>query len=149
MTDFRQWLHGTHRIRATASELAEILDVSRATMTRKLIGDELTGDEVVLMSRHFDVNPVQALVDLGFIEESEVFTFLDQGGLLIETAEDGELALELARRLNPASELAAIREIEARSNRPQAATSSTFDMPIGAVADSSDWHEEENSEFDD
>ena len=46
--------------------------------------------------------------------------FLDSDGQLVETADEGELALELARRLNPATRAPEINEIAARRSNTTA-----------------------------
>jgi len=55
------------------------------------------------------------------------------GGQLVGTAEDGELALELARRLNPATRAPEIDELAARRSNTAPADVS----PLAYVADSS------------
>ncbi|OWM43005.1 hypothetical protein [Corynebacterium diphtheriae] len=120
MKDFRDWLSAVHHSKITASEVAATLGISRATATRKLI-DGLSADNVISICRSLSVNPVQALVDLGHVTESEITDFLESDGALVTTAEDGELALELARRLNPATMATEIDELaERRRNSPTA-----------------------------
>src|SRR5699024_8017763 len=84
------------------------------------------------------INPVEALTELGYLEYGEVMTFMDMGGQLLDTAEDGELALELARRLNPATHAPLIDELEARSATPH----------LHAVADSSPGEDELRAQQD-
>ncbi|QQU97756.1 hypothetical protein [Corynebacterium amycolatum] len=147
MTDFRDWLQRVHRQRITANDVAESLNISRATATRKLL-DGLDASDIITLCRKTHVNPIQALVDLGHLTEDEVYDFLDNGRLMVDTATNGQLSLELARRLNPATMAATLDEIESRSNVVDF-QSARPDIPQDAVADSSDYHEEENNEFDD
>lgn len=115
MTDFRDWLQRVHRQRITANDVAEALSISRATATRKLL-DGLDASDIITLCRKTQVNPIQALVDLGHLTEDEVYSFLDNGRLMVDTATNGQLSLELARRLNPATMAATLDEIESRSN---------------------------------
>lgn len=133
MTDFRDWLNRVHRQRITANDVADTLGISRATATRKLL-EGLDAGDIITLCRNVNVNPVQALVDLGHLEEPEVYAFLDNGQLLVDTATDGQLSLELARRLNPATMASVLDEIEARSNVTsiQSARAATHD---GTVTD--------------
>ncbi|MEY8565153.1 helix-turn-helix transcriptional regulator [Corynebacteriaceae bacterium 7-707] len=114
MTDFRHWLRDLNGRRVTADDIAHELGVSRTTVTRRLVNDELSTDELVKLSRAYDVNPLQALVDLGRITDAEVWGYLESEGQLVETADEGELAIELAKRLNPATRAPEISSIEER-----------------------------------
>lgn len=115
MTDFRDWLQRVHRQRITANDVAEALNISRATATRKLL-EGLDASDIITLCRKTQVNPIQALVDLEHLTEDEVYDFLDNGRLMVDTATNGQLSLELARRLNPATMAATLDEIESRSN---------------------------------
>ncbi|MDN6428045.1 winged helix-turn-helix domain-containing protein [Acidipropionibacterium jensenii] len=114
MTDFRHWLRDLNGRRVTADDIAHKLGVSRTTVTRRLVNDELTADELITLANAYDVNPLQALVDLGRITDQQVWAYLESGGQLVETAEDAALALELARRLNPATVAPEIDMLAAR-----------------------------------
>lgn len=98
-----------------------ILKLSRATATRRLTQGELSADETIQLSRSLNVEPVMALVDLGYITHSEVISFLGDSGF-IATADDGELAIELARRLNPATKADEIDELEQRRRSNESRT---------------------------
>ena len=115
MTDFRDWLHRVHRQRITANDVADTLGISRATATRKLL-DGLDASDIITLCRKCRVNPIQALVDLEYLTESEAYDFFDNGRLMVDTATEGQLSLELARRLNPATMAPILDEIESRSN---------------------------------
>lgn len=114
MIDFRQWLYSTTNRRITAEQIGEILGISRTSATRRLTKGDLSAGEVIALCRKVDVNPVLALVDLEYISDPEVWDYLESEGKLVETAEDGELALELARRLNPAKIAPILDELAAR-----------------------------------
>lgn len=132
MADYRDWFRSATGRRVTAEEIATALGVSRATATRRLV-DGMDPGDVIKLSRALRVNPVEALVDLGHLTHGEAMDFLDSDGQLVDTAEDGELAIELARRLNPATRAPEIDELAARrSNTPPADVS-----PLAYVADSS------------
>ncbi|MDK8693619.1 hypothetical protein [Corynebacterium sp. MSK158] len=74
--------------------------------------------------------------------------FLDSDGALVSTADEGELAIELARRLNPATRADEIDELAAR--RAGAPVSEPDDsMPEGAVAYSGPDEDAERNDVDD
>lgn len=121
MIDYRDWFRSATGRRITAEEIGDILGLSRPSVTRRLTSpDGLSADEVIAVSRASNVNPVEALVDLGHLEAAEAMAFLDSDGQLVETADEGELALELARRLNPATRAPEINEIAARRSNTTA-----------------------------
>lgn len=132
MTDYRTWFKSATGRRVTADDIATALGVSRATATRRLT-EGLNPGDVIKASRALGVNPVDALVDLGHLAHGEAMDFLDSDGKLVDNTEDGELAIELARRLNPATRAPEIDELEARrSNAPDPNVG-----PLRYVADSS------------
>ena len=149
MIDYRDWYKSATGQRVTAETIGKLIGASRPTVTRRLTQDGLTADEIIKVSRGLRVNPVDALVDLGHITESEAMSHLDSDGALIATAEDGDLALELARRLNPATRANELDELAAR--RTATPVSDTSDsMPLSAVAYSGpDEDAERNDAYDD
>lgn len=158
MTDFRHWLRDLNGRRVTADDIAHKLGVSRTTVTRRLVNDELTADELITLANAYEMNPLQALVDLGRITDQQVWAYLESGGQLVETAEDGALALELARRLNPATiapelDMLAARRAEKSHDRvPPRPADEDNDTPLGAVAysgeDEDAQRQKEDSDFD-
>lgn len=114
VSDFRQWIHRTTGTRVTAEDIAQALGISRTSVTRRLVGDGLEAGEVIVLCRHFGVRPLQALVDMGYLTDREVWDYLESEGQLVETADEGELALELARRLNPATRAPEIDDLVMR-----------------------------------
>lgn len=117
MIDYREWFKSATGRRVTAEEVAQILNVSRATATRRLT-EGLDPGDVIKLSRTLGVNPVMALVDLDHLTHKEALDFLDGEGQLVETADEGYLALVLAQRLNPISKINQVNEIALRrSNR--------------------------------
>lgn len=129
--DPRDWLTSMAKRRITAVEIAEILGVSRTTANSRIVKG-ISSDDLIHICRGLEINPVEALTELGYLEYGEVMTFMDMGGQLLDTAEDGELALELARRLNPATHAPLIDELTENNVHPLHP-----DMPDDAVADSS------------
>lgn len=155
MTDFRHWLRDLNGRRVTADDIAHKLGVSRTTVTRRLVNDELTADELITLANAYKVNPLQALVDLGRITDQQVWAYLESEGQLVETAEDGDLALELARRLNPATVAPELDELAARRSNtqvPPRPADEDNDTPLGAVAysgeDEDAQRQNEDSDFD-
>lgn len=149
MTDFRHWLRDLNGRRVTADDIAHKLGVSRTTVTRRLVNDELTADELITLANAYKVNPLQALVDLGRITDQQVWAYLESEGQLVETAEDGDLALELARRLNPATVAPELDELAARRSNTQVPPRPT-DEDDGTVTEWKDQpHAADSSEDED
>ena len=114
MIDYRDWYKSATGQRVTAETIGKLIGASRPTVTRRLTQDGLTADEIIKVSRGLHVNPIDALVDLGHITEAEAMSHLDNNGKLLDTTEDGELAIELARRPNPATRANEIDELASR-----------------------------------
>lgn len=100
MTDAREWFSAEARRRVTATEMAQHLGVARNTVNGRL-QEGLSADDIITLARAIKVSPINALVELEKVTYDEVFSFLERGGKLVETASEGELALVLAERLNP------------------------------------------------
>lgn len=120
--DAQEWFSSTLQRRVTVVELAGILGVSRTTM-RAWLDDGLSADHLVKLARTLRVNPAIALVELGYLEPKEVMEFVESGGQLLDTADEAQLSLELARRLNPVKRVndalaSNVRPIRARRNVP-------------------------------
>lgn len=81
------------------TEIADHLGVSRKTAQTR-ITEGLEAGDLIALSRALNLNPADALVELGILTHDEVFTFMDSDGTTLSTATDAELALELARRLD-------------------------------------------------
>lgn len=100
MNDIRDWIKRRGR-RITAQEIGDILGLSRTSATRRLVSGELDANEVILICKALDLPAVTALVDLGFLTEDDVARHYEHGGLLLDTADEADLVLELARRIVP------------------------------------------------
>lgn len=111
--DIKQWLsENTHR-RITDQDVADILGTTRKTANRRL-NEGLTADDLILICGKLGINRTMALVELDYIPYQDVIDYLDSDGQLVATADEGELAIELARRLNPATRAPEIDELAAR-----------------------------------
>lgn len=111
--DIKQWLSETSHIRITDQGIANILQVTRKTANKRL-NEGLPVDDLLTLCEALEINRPLALVELGYIPYQEVLDFLDSDGALVSTADEGELAIELARRLNPATLANEIDELAAR-----------------------------------
>lgn len=111
--DVKRWFAETSHRQITDSTIAEILKVTRKTANKR-VNEGLGADDLIVISRALGVNPVIALVEMGHIAYEEVEDFLDSDGQLVATAEPGELAIVLARMLNPATKAPEIDELAAR-----------------------------------
>lgn len=120
--DIKQWLSENAHRRVTDSEVAEILGVTRKTVNTRLNAGTLTADDLLLICERLGINRTLALVELERLPHSDVLEYLDSDGALLATAEDGDLAIELARRLNPATKAHEIDELAARHRRSTPAT---------------------------
>lgn len=91
----RDWFSEAIRRKVTVTEVANLLSVSRNT-ARTRLDEGLTSDEIITIARKLHVNSVKALVELGKIEDEEVFSYLDSDGTLLATATRDELIYQLA-----------------------------------------------------
>lgn len=145
--DIKQWLSETSHIRITDQGIANILQVTRKTANKRL-NEGLPVDDLLTLCEALGINRPLALVELGHVPYQEVLDFLDSDGALVSTADEGELAIELARRLNPATRANEIDELAAR--RAGAPVSDADDsMPLGAVAYSGPDEDAERNDVDD
>ncbi|WP_066584061.1 hypothetical protein [Corynebacterium provencense] len=137
--DTKKWFAETSHRRITDDVIAELLNVTRKTANKR-VNDGLSMDDLVTISRGLDINPVQALVELGHLEYDEVEQFLDSDGQLVATATPGQLSLELARQLNPATfapELDMLAERRAKKSHdrvPPRPDGEDNGLPLGSVA---------------
>ena len=145
--EIKQWLSENSNRRITDQDIATMLNVTRKTANKR-INEGLTAEDLITLCGKLSINRVLALVELDYIPHSDVLDYLDSDGALIATAEDGDLALELARRLNPATRANEIDELAAR--RAGTPVSDPADIPLGAVAYSGpDEDAERNDAYDD
>lgn len=143
--DIKTWLSENSHRRITDQDIATMLNVTRKTANKR-INDGLPADDLITLCGELGVNRVLALVELGYIPHDDAMEYLDSDGALLATAPDGDLALELARRLNPATRAEEIDELEQRRQR----MSNPADIPLGAVAYSGpDEDAERNDAYDD
>ena len=149
--DPKDWFSSMAKRRITVTEIGDLLGVSRNTARTRM--DNLSADDVITISRALHLSPIHGLVELGYLSYDEVFNFLDGGGQLVATADDGDLALELARRLNPATVAPEIDELAARRSNAHSAnvqggpyddgTVREWDPTLDHAADSSPDEQEE------
>lgn len=111
--EIKQWLSETSHRRVTDQEIADILKVTRKTANKRL-NEGLPTDDLLALCQEFGINRTLALVELGHVPYQDVLDFLDSDGALVSTADEGELAIELARRLNPATRANEIDDLAAR-----------------------------------
>lgn len=141
--DIKQWLSENAHHRITDQEVANILKVTRKTANKRLNDGTLSADDLLELCEAFGINRTLALVELERLPYQDVLDFLDSDGQLIETADEGRLALELARRLNPATLAPEIDELEARRTRKDSVSEpDDIDLLDGTVRDFP-WSEDE------
>lgn len=138
--DIKHWLSETSHRRITDQEVADILKITRKTANKRL-NDGLPTDDLLALCKEFGINRTLALVELGHVPYQDVLDFLDSDGALVSTADEGELAIELARRLNPATRANEIDELASRrAGAPVSGPSASLDDDDGIVRDF-DWDE--------
>ncbi|MGP9725437.1 hypothetical protein ACT3SZ_15610 [Corynebacterium sp. AOP40-9SA-29] len=101
--EIKSWFSSRIGRRATATDIADALGVSRNTANTRL-GDGLDAGDTITVCRHFDINPVEALVELGHISHEEAFSFVDSDGTKLATASLEELIRQLAEDNLPLSD---------------------------------------------
>lgn len=113
LMDVKRWFSETTRSQITDARIAEILGVTRKTANKR-VNEGISADDLIAISKALKINPVIALVEFDFITYDDVSDYLDSDGQLIATAEPAHLAIELARKLNPATAAPELDELAAR-----------------------------------
>ncbi|WP_151530566.1 MULTISPECIES: hypothetical protein [Corynebacterium] len=169
MTNTRWWNYVTALIGdSTFSQAAVKAGFDKSAFTRWKKGTPADPAFVVKLARAYEANVLEALVEAEFITEEEAQLREIAPTLDLEDVSADALIDELQRRVDrfnfiknleitdePDMTLGeAVDELEERrsnkhSPRVSPPTAYSDDIPEDAVADSSDYHEEENSEFDD
>lgn len=81
--------------RVTATDIAEILDISRNSANGRL-KNGLAAEDVIVIARGLQVNPIESLVELDKLSRDEVFAYLDGGDTLLASASTEQLVYRLA-----------------------------------------------------
>ena len=143
--------------RVTAQDMADILETSRNTVNLRL-KNGLVAEDIIAISRGLNINPVEALVELGKLTRDEVFGFLDGGDKLLSLASVEELVYRLAEdTLSNADKIelggaarALLEHDDLASRRAGAPVSGPSDsMPLSAVAYSGPDEDAERNDADD
>ena len=143
--------------RVTAQDMADILETSRNTVNLRL-KNGLVAEDIIAISRGLNINPVEALVELGKLTRDEVFGFLDGGDKLLSLASVEELVYRLAEdTLSNADKIelggaarALLERDDLASRRAGAPVSDASDsMPLSAVAYSGPDEDAERNDADD
>ena len=157
MTNTRWWQYVSQVIGgSTYSEAAEKAGFDKSAFTRWKKGARADPDFVVKIARAYDVNVLEALVEAEFITDEEAALTTIAPQLDLAQVDAQELLDELQHRIDT---IRYLLELEEGGDRKLAAIidrsnvvdfqSARPDIPQDAVADDSDYHEEENTEFDD
>lgn len=118
--EIKQWLSENAHRRITDQDVADALGTTRKTANKRL-NEGLPADDLITICGKLGINRTMALVELDYVPYEDVLEYLDSDGQLVSTADEGELAIELARRLNPATKAPEIDELASRrSNTPPA-----------------------------
>ena len=122
---------------ASLRELGDKLHGNHVTIGRRIAaGDPQTAVDI---ARAYGANPLEPLVEIGFIRQDELYGFAR--GIALDEASELELAHAIVRKLEQAqaqgidSPLQAPIDIDA--HRSNTSTGGVGVMPYGAVADSS------------
>lgn len=157
--DFNTWLleligDDSQRTASAKSGMAE------STLSRQLSRGSLRPEMVIALCRGYNRSPVTGLIETGYLREWEA----EGVGIpfALHNASNQQILDEILRRSDPealnlfgdptgeaidydGTEAPVANLDEHRSNKQSARS----DIPQDAVADDSDYHEEENTEFDD
>lgn len=122
---------------ASLRELGDKLNGNHVTIGRRIAaGDPQTAVDI---ARAYGANPLEPLVEIGFIRQDELYGFAR--GIALDEVSELELAHAIVRKLEQAqaqgidSPLQAPIDIDAR--RSNIRTGNVGGLPYGAVADSS------------
>jgi hypothetical protein len=80
-------------------EIAVALGASISTVTRRQ-RDGFLADEVIAAARYFELSPIVALVDLGYLTSAELEAVAQLRTDSLETYSDVDLAEEMLRRVS-------------------------------------------------
>lgn len=135
---YKNWFSSMTGQRITAQDIADQLGISRnATNSRMAKG--LTADDIITISRGFNINPITALQELGHVGVDEIFDHLDDDGKRLVTAAPDELVFHLAQdMLSVDQKLALVRDVMSRAEQSAAGVDATvfeFPGPESAPAD--------------
>ena len=84
--------------RVSREEVALALGVSVATLGRRK-ADRFSADDVITAARRFDISPIAALVDFGYLTHADLETLSLSADTTLTAASDLELAEEMLRRV--------------------------------------------------
>ncbi|MEJ6019845.1 hypothetical protein [Corynebacterium sp. H113] len=124
--------------------IAESLDTTHSTIQRRLKSD--TASTIIELAERYNANPIHGLLAAKCITNADLREFHTRTALA--EFNDLELAEEIVHRLRQ-QRPTENTELEANVFELPVSQSKTGDRPLDAVADGSDYHEEENTEFDD
>lgn len=114
---------------------------------------------VIALCRGYNRSPVTGLIETGYLQEWEA----ENVGIpfALHNASNQQILDEIMRRSDPealylfgdltgeTTDYQPIDELSEKRSKKAQAQSAQFDIPEGAVADHSEYHKEENTEFDD
>ncbi|MCK2200522.1 hypothetical protein [Corynebacterium callunae] len=83
----------------SVSQAADHAEVSKATFLRHEKKGETTAEYAIKIARAYNINEVQALLDLGFIEEAAVLEIAVDNALGF--AKNSQLWVEISKRADP------------------------------------------------
>lgn len=134
--------------RVISQEVADALNISRNAANDRMNRGLEAGD-LITVARHLNINPVDALVELGHITHQEVFAFVDTDGTLLATAtaeeaiyRAAELSLTKVEKLRLVRDL--IEDDELASRRSNGGVGGVVPLPY--AADDSDTEPEEGDD---
>lgn len=96
--NFNEWLN-TLPESPTASQAANAANVSRATTIRHEKAGATTAEYAVKIARAYNVNEIQALIDLGFVDEAAVMEVAIEKALGL--AKNSQILAEMNKRHDP------------------------------------------------
>lgn len=98
LMNFNEWLNALPES-PTASQAANAANVSRATTIRHEKAGATTAEYAVKIARAYNVNEIQALIDLGFVDEAAVMEMAVEKALGL--AKNSQILAEMNKRHDP------------------------------------------------
>ncbi len=83
----------------TPSQAADAAKLSRATVLRHHEKNATTAEYVIKIARAYNINEIQALIDLGYVNEASVLELAIENALGM--AKNSQMLAELDRRVDP------------------------------------------------
>ncbi|MBW4813134.1 hypothetical protein [Rhodococcus qingshengii] len=127
--NFDEYLEAQLGRRVSREEIALAAGISVATYGRRK-SDQFPADEVIAVSRHFNLSPAKVLLDLDYLTLEEILAAAGSDGATVAESTDLELAEALVERLRESDP--AIDNVRALTFKDQPQEIDILDLPYVA-----------------